>query len=383
VNATLAAQATGGANSVTGGTTVSPTNLTTTVTTSQTPLIMPGLFTAINAESARPMDRIFTSYGYYDSFKVASPTGVIPGFNLHRFDIGAEKTFFDGAGSIYVRVPFLDATSNVSGQPIDGVGDISAGIKFALFANKETGSTFSVGMTVSAPTARDAVVTTTQVTSFSIQPTNFSAQRQTIRMPSGSVNLNRIQFTSSDVNGGTPTPLTTTSGGPLNPVALPASTSTTVNPTFLQPWVGGLLVLDRLYVQEYLGVVIPTDDRTSTFINNDVGIGYQIYRSPGCWLSSITPTIDVQLLLPINHQGSVSGSTQTIQNTNIPPDGQVPAVSQPAAANSFNSPYQVFVSEGLQFGIGERALLSGAVSTPVTGPKAYTVGFSIGFNLFF
>src|SRR5207248_69534 len=82
-------------------------------------------------------------------------------FDLSRYDVGLEKTLFDGRVSVYLRVPYLDATHNTSNQPIDGFGDISAGFKVALLADKDTGSALTVGLTVSAPTARDAVVTTT------------------------------------------------------------------------------------------------------------------------------------------------------------------------------------------------------------------------------
>jgi hypothetical protein len=317
-----------------------------TTTSSQTPLVLPGLFTAINPESALPVDRVFLGYGYFDSFRVRQSVGLTPvtrsGFNLNRLDVGAEKTFLNGLGSIYVRMPFLDATDNSANLPIDGMGDISAGLKFSLLASKETGSTLTAGMTVSAPTSRDLHVTTS-----SFRPA---------------------------------------SGSNLDGIVLPPDVTTTVNPTFLQPWVGGLLVLDRLFVQEYLGVVIPTDDRVSTFINNDVALGYQVYRCPGGWLSSVTPTFDVQALLPLNHQGAPAPSQfQPIPASQFAAASTNPAVLGNAVPSglSLNSPYQVFLSEGVQIGLADRAVLSTGVVTPVTGPKAFTVGVTVGLNFFF
>src|SRR5262249_12299648 len=84
------------------------------------------------------------------------------GFNLNTYTVGLEKTLFDGRASVYVRIPVLEATQNVSGQAIDGLGDVSAGFKFALLADRETGSTFTGGLTVSAPTARDTIITSTR-----------------------------------------------------------------------------------------------------------------------------------------------------------------------------------------------------------------------------
>src|SRR5204863_32000 len=114
------------------------------------------------AESALPVNRVSVSYGYFDSFKVANSAGggTMPGFNLHRFDLAAELTFLEGQGSFYARVPFLNATANAANAPIDGFGDVSAGIKFALLYDKETRTALTAGLTVAAPTARDLVVTT-------------------------------------------------------------------------------------------------------------------------------------------------------------------------------------------------------------------------------
>jgi hypothetical protein len=228
-----------------------------------------------------------------------------------------------------VRVPFLDAEDEafpLSRPAVDGFGDISAGLKAALLFDCETGSALSVGMTVSAPTARKQVVLTNGVT-------------------------NSPSF----------------------------STFETINPTFLQPWIGGVVVLDRLSIQEYLGVIVPTDERVATFINNDIGMGYQIYRCQNRFLSSIAPTIDVQALIPVNNTGVTPrlplNQPVTLPSPVTPGNEVVP----------FNPrfPDQVFVSPGVQLGLGDRALLSAGVPIPVVGPKAFSVGVNVGFNLFF
>jgi hypothetical protein len=289
------------------------------------------------------MDRVFLAYGYFDSFRVTGlPGGTRTGFNLNRFDVGAEKTFLNGLGSLYVRVPFLDATDNITGLAIDGLGDISAGLKVSLLTDRETGSTLTAGCTVSTPTSRDLTVTTSIFT---------------------------LDTTAS------------TSGATL-PAGLRTPTTATVNPTFVQPWVAGLLALDRLFVQDYFGVVIPTDDRVSTFLNNDFAVGYQVYRCRDRFISSIAPILDVQALIPLNHQGTPAPATTDLS---FPGNGiTATALRQMVPSNlTLNSPYQVWVTGGAQIGLADRVLLSAGVVTPVIGPKAYTVGATVGLNFFF
>lgn len=311
-----------------------------TVSFSSSSLLLPGLFTAAQAESARPVDRVFMNYGYFDGFRSvvtslnpASPTGqylqsrTVSGFNLNLFEFGVEKTFLDGRASAILTVPYLDAENNITGQPIDGFGDIDAGIKFEIFADSATGSVLSAGMDVSAPTGRRSVFTVTQAVDIS---------------PAGNTILSRA--------------------------------TTTTNPTYLQPYVVGLLGLDRLFVQDFLGVLIATDSRIAPFINNDLGVGYQLYRSESGFFSSLTPIIDVQALFPTAHEGTPAAPAPVAFGMTPPP------VSTPTA---FNFPNQVFLTEGVQIGLGQRSVLSLGVVEPVVGPKAFTIGATAGFNLFF
>jgi hypothetical protein len=288
------------------------------------PLILPGLLTAGQAQSARPTDRLFLDYGYFNAFRVIGPSGSSAGFNLHQFDIGVEKTFLDSRVSVYASVPFLEATQNTSGQAIDGLGDINIGFKLALFADNETGNTLSAGFTASAPSGRDTVFPTVMISNDSLH-----------------------------------VPTTTT-------------TTQTLNPTYLQPWAGGLLVLDRLYVQEYLGVIIPTESEVATFINSDLSVGYQIFRGERDQLiTSVTPTLDVQALIPVNHHG-----------TPAIPTG-VKGEPLPTGTTPVAFPDQLFLTAGAQVGLGEKTLLSTGVSIPVVGPRAYSFGVTVGLSFFF
>jgi hypothetical protein len=327
---------------------------TTQIRTTPTPLILPGLFTAINVESARPQNRVFMSYGYYDEFQTTNPAtgvGLIKGFNLNAYYVGAEMAFLDNRASVYVRVPFLQATDNAIGAPLDGLGDISAGFKYALLSCNETGSTLSLGLTVAAPTARDLRATTT----------TFLNDQNTGRA-----------FTTGPV------------GSPPN-FTIPLNQTVTANPTYIQPYVAGVIGLDRLFISSYAGLVYSTDDHFSNFINADLAIGYQIYRcehSEG-WITSITPTFSAQLLLPIDHQGTPQGNlSQTGTVVGPAGGGQLTDTTTPQGF-SVGSPYQVFLTEGVSIGLGCRSVLSAGIVTPVTGPKAYSIGAVVGFNFFF
>jgi hypothetical protein len=159
-----------------------------------------------------------------------------------------------------------------------------------------------------------------------------------------------------------------------------AATNTSVNPTFLQPWFAGLFIYDRFFMHEYLGVIVPTDGRIATFLNYDCTVGYSVYRAEsGSILSSVTPTAGVHLLLPINHVGPPGAPGAT---TFVPFDakGNLPA---PPAPGSFTYPHQVYLTGGLQIGIGQRFLLSAAVIVPVSGPRTSTIGGTVGLNYFY
>lgn len=278
-------------------------------------LILPGLLTSANAESALPVNRVFFNYALYDDFQVVSTTAIATtdgspvttrqGFNLNRFDVGFEKTLFDGMVSAYVRAPFLYAADNTTSANFDGFGNVSAGFKLLLLHDDRTGNALSTGLTVSAPTADAGQVAVSQ-----------------------------------EFNVATGQPTTNT---------IVAS----VNPTFLQPWVATLLNGDRLFLQNYLGVLVSTDNRIPTSFNSNVAVGYRMFRgNTGRRVPSITPMLNVQTFAPIHN-------------------------------NLFDFPDQVFLTEGLQLGWGNRFSVFGGVVQPLAGPKAFSVGATFGVNLFF
>ncbi len=342
------------------GSAVFDPNATFSKTAVLTPLILPGMFTAATPQSAMPVDQVFFNYGNFGSvacvlnrpvfkpsvytftpqeFTTFTPSSVSQnrstqaGFNLSSFNIGVEKTFLDGLGSVYVSVPLLYAADNVTGQQIDGLGDISAGIKVALFRS-QTGSVLTAGLTVTTPTGHAA------------EATSFKENAEgTALIPSG---------------------------------------LTTINPTFIQPWLAGLWIKDRFFIQEYIAVVVPTDDRLANFINNDLSTGYTIYQSPQGILTSVTPIFAAQALLPLSNVGTPTSGTTSQFSANVPLIGNeiptIPAAQSPAA---FYYPDQLILTGGLQIGLWNRALFSAGVVVPVVGPNAFTVGATAGINFLF
>jgi hypothetical protein len=294
-------------------------------------LILSGLLTAANAESALPQNRVFFQYSYYDQFQVVTttPTTVFgpppdrfpsqtftssqqAGFNLNRFDVGFEKTICGGEGSIYGRVPILYAEDNVTTADINGVGDISVGIKYILLQNNCNGDTLTAGVTLAAPTAEPGTLVYSQSYSFANNP----------------------------------------NGQPQPPV------TGTINPVFLQPWVGGVVTRDRWTFQEFFGVLLPLDDRFVSSINNDFTVGYNWWQSD-CEedrITSITPTFGVQVLAPLGNGGSPT------------------PVSYPT---------QIFLTEGCQFGIGKRISLFGGIVEPISNNPGFHIGATGGVNLAF
>ena len=327
-----------------------------TVTSSSTPLILPGLLTSAGAQFVVPTDRVFFDYGYFNRYQISSPNGAVPGFNLNTFQVGIEKTLFNGLASVYVSAPFLAATNNVSGQAIDGLGNINAGFKLLLYQNEDTGSALGGGFSVSAPTGRQTTVTTT--------------------------NTLLLTFTGGPAPAGvTPPPVGTILPAPM----VGPTVTTTLNPTYLQPWIGGLWVRDAFFVHEYFGVIVPTDGRVATILNQNISFGYQLFRDRDSsrLLTSVTPTVGLQALIPVNNINNSGGTSTTQVPVNINCLATSFPVDQLPTNPSFGFPTQMFLNGGVQFGLGQRMMLSAGVSVPVVGPRGYEVGASFGLNYFY
>ena len=174
---------------------------------------------------------------------------------------------------------------------------------------------------------------------------------------------------------------TSINGGVFTPSKI---TTTTINPTFVQPYISGLVHMDNLFVQNFVGALISTDNRISPFINEDLAVGYTIFSNPSALASfftptSLTPTIEAQLLIPTDHEGSGAGTAPFIPASS----GNPVAKTGLTTTNSFSFPDQLFLTEGFQLGLGERSVLSAGIVEPLIEPKAFKVGVTVGFNVRF
>jgi hypothetical protein len=143
-------------------------------------------------ESPAPVDRVFYKFNYYNNLEKSrwtDPHEPIHNVDLYRYVFGMEKTFFDSKVSLGLRIPFytLDAqakdfhTVSLPGVPdvvvpggpgIDSTqfGNISAIVKAVLLEDRETGSLFSAGATLSFPTASSKFINPGQSILAYMQP---------------------------------------------------------------------------------------------------------------------------------------------------------------------------------------------------------------------
>jgi hypothetical protein len=318
---------------------------------STTSTILPGFLTAATSQSPIVMDRVFFNYCFYGQFQALqttynlitnpAPVGTtttkqIAGFNLNQFDIGVEKSFFGGKMSFYVDLPLLYAADNVTDQRVDGVGDLSAGFKLSLYFDRQTGNAISAGVTVGAPTAHSSQFVNAVV----------------VYNPPGGPTPRNVFFT------------------------------TDVNPTYLEPWVAGLLNFDRLFVQEYFSVIQPLPDTVATSINNCLTGGYRLYSVESAyetthWITSVIPIISAQTLVAL--QGGFNETNVSSNSANPGP----PASQVTEGPFRISFPTQVFLTEGCQFGLGSRASIFGGVVESVVGPRAFNIGATAGVNFYF
>jgi hypothetical protein len=91
---------------------------------------------------ARPQDRVFATYNYYNN--------VLGALDVHREMGGFEKTFAGGDASIEVRLPFVQNHVQNDGGQEDDIADLTFILKYALVNRAD--SVLSVGLATTAPT---------------------------------------------------------------------------------------------------------------------------------------------------------------------------------------------------------------------------------------
>jgi hypothetical protein len=135
---------------------------------------------------------------------------------------------------------------------------------------------------------------------------------------------------------------------PMGPNFLPPGVPN-VHSTLLQPYLGAIYNVGDWYAQGFTSIMVPTDGRDVITWQNDVGVGYFLYRAsqPGQLLTLIAPTLELHVTTPLNHRG---GDVQPIPGIDI-----------------------VDFTAGVTLGLGRRSTLGLAVVTPLTGPKPFAV----------
>jgi hypothetical protein len=261
---------------------------------------VPGVKIA-DCQYPRPVDRVWTYFNYFDGInsginnEIGAP---IKDMQVYKETFGFEKTFLDRQASIGFRLP-LDTLTITSAFPgMSGThtstGNFSSFVKYALY---DDGPNFlSMGLDLNFPTG----------------PKTFA---------------------------GFPTLLG-------------------INPVTIQPFMGYILQRDRLYVQGFNSVAVPTDRRVATMYYCDIGLGYYVYRSrdPRSLLSFLVPVFETHLNIPFNWVGF-----------------------QPRYIGA--TPDVVDLTFGLNIGVASRAVLSLAYVRPVTGPLPFTGEFAMMLNI--
>jgi hypothetical protein len=213
-------------------------------------------------------------------------------FNLHREMMGFEKTFLDGNASFGMRLPFQqisDFTGPV-GITNNAIGDLTMILKYAVINDRDTGSVLSGGLALTAPTSQE-----------------------TVFLPDGS-QLRSVLF---------------------------------------QPYLGWITNRGAFFAQGFHSVVVPSSGQDVTSLNNDVGIGYWMYRGPDRVVRAIVPTIEGHLFTPLNHRNN----------------------TEPISA------FDIFtVTTGVNFVLARNSTLGVAVAVPVTGPTPNRVEAIVSFN---
>jgi hypothetical protein len=131
-----------------------------------------------------------------------------------------------------------------------------------------------------------------------------------------------------------------------------------INPTLLQPWLGGILDLDRFYIHGFTGGVAPTDLHVPVLVDADLGIGFWLYRCNGKhFLTGIVPTVEGHANIPVSNRG--------IRNDPV------------------GFPDEGVVTGGMHFIFCRRATLTLGASVPLTGPQPYDIEGEAQFNFRF
>ena len=143
--------------------------------------------------------------------------------------------------------------NNLTGDSENNFGDLSVLLKYALYNDQATGNLISTGLVVTLPTGT---------------------------LPH--------RFDSLDGNA---------------------------HSTMLQPFVGWQWNYGNLFVQGFHSIMVPTVSRDVSFLFNDIGVGYWLYRTnQNQFITGIAPVIELHVNTPLTHSednGSINDRSVT------------------------------------------------------------------------
>jgi hypothetical protein len=127
---------------------------------------------------------------------------------------------------------------------------------------------------------------------------------------------------------------------------------------FIQPYGGFIYNMDRLYVQGFSSFIVPTENRLSTIMSNDLGVGFWAMRGDcNSTLRYVIPTLEAHLTTPLSYRGTKE--------------------------TPFGFPDIFIMTGGVHFGLFQNANMTIAVAAPFTGPQPFDYEGAVQFNLRF
>jgi hypothetical protein len=110
-------------------------------------------------ESPLPQDRLYFGFNYFNNVNAAVNErmgGFVSDMTAYRDTFGFEKTFLDTRASVELRLPVGTLTMNSDVAGLGGtdtnVGDLSIGLKYALYLDRAARNDLSAGLVITVPT---------------------------------------------------------------------------------------------------------------------------------------------------------------------------------------------------------------------------------------
>jgi hypothetical protein len=150
-----------------------------------------GAFKIAENEGPSPDDRVYLTYNYYSGIRGPAIPGDLstpvtqtstlngqpavvttqarpfaPFSNANREVFGVERSFFDGAFSLGLRLPLVEQQDG----SFANVGDLTGVFKYAPLRDPTTGSVLSVGLAATAPTGPSVLTTAGDIHTLLLQP---------------------------------------------------------------------------------------------------------------------------------------------------------------------------------------------------------------------